>query len=78
MKPVQFEGANAIIGGEIPAHQAYGVTLTRWKGCWRERLKFLLHGTLTVSVIGNTMPPILITSDKAFEITNPPRDLVRV
>ena len=77
MKPIPFEDANCTIGGEVPANRRYGVILTRWKGNWRERLKFLWYGTLWLSVIGDTMPPTLITSDQIFEIEHPP-ELVKV
>lgn len=72
MKPISFDGANKMIDGEIPANQSFGIILTKWQGCWRERIKFLFYGTMWVSISGATLPPMLITSDRAFEITNPP------
>jgi hypothetical protein len=72
MKPVDFEHSNCILGGEVPANRAFGIVLTRWQGCWRERLKFLLFGKLWLAAKGDTLPPLLLTSDRAFRITNPP------
>jgi len=72
MKPVKFEQSNCTIGGEVPARRERGMVLTRWQGCWRERLKFLLFGKLWLIVQGERMPPTLVTSDRAFRIVNPP------
>lgn len=69
MNPVEFEQSNCTLGGEVPAHRGRGMVLTRWQGCWRERLKFLLFGKLWLIVQGETT---LVTSDRAFRIVNPP------
>ena len=72
MKPIEFEGANDVIGGEIPVNRCYGILLSRWKATWRERFSILWHGTVWLSVIGDTMPPMLLAGDQVIEITNPP------
>ena len=72
MKPIGFEESNCMLGGEIPANKAEGMILTRWQGCWRERLKFLFFGKLWVMAHGETIPPLLVTSDLEFKIANPP------
>jgi len=74
MKPIDFPESNGVIGGEIPVNRAHGVVLSRWKATWRERFKIFWYGTIWLSVVGDTMPPTLLSGDQAFEFENPPRD----
>ena len=72
MKPIKFEHSNGSIGGEIPVNRQHGITLSVWKGTWRERITFLLTGKVILSVKGDTMPPTLLSADRFFKIVNPP------
>ncbi len=71
MKPVKFPNANTIIGGEIPANKNNGVILSRWKLSWSERFSVLFYGHIWLVVKGERQPPIALSGNQAFEITNP-------
>lgn len=75
MKPVPFKEANTVLG--IPAEMADkvtptrslnqdGVCITKWKGTWKDRLRFLLFGTMWINVRGNGLPPLWITLVRPF------------
>ena len=72
MRPVQFPAMNTIIGREIPANSTNGIILTRWRATWRERLSILWHGTIWLAVIGDRLPPVLVSGDQEFEMENAP------
>lgn len=72
MKPIGFEHANDVIGGEVPVRREYGILLSRWKATLRERLEILVFGTVWLAVNGDRQPPILLSGNQEFRIDNPP------
>lgn len=75
MKPVKFRGMNVDhVGGKLldpwgrkidplPTFTGEGLIISCWAGTLRERLHFLLTGRAFLSVMGNRMPPVGLSTN---------------
>lgn len=53
---------------DIPCYKKSGIVITQWKlkGFWN-RINFLLHGKISVVVLGESQPPMSMRIDSPFE-----------
>lgn len=70
MKPIDFEGSNQVMGGQVPVNydRERRVILSKWSVSFSERLSILFRGTLWLAVKGRNFPPILVSGHRQFEI----------
>ena len=47
--------------------------ISKWKGGWLDRVRYLFTGTVWVSILQNSHPPISLRTDSPFTLNNVPR-----
>lgn len=78
MKPISFEEQNRVLQrpdgmtaeecGSLPVFANEKMTISKWKGSFKDRLKFLFTGKLWLFVwYGTTQPPVNLSSNYPFE-----------
>lgn len=79
MKPVEFEGYNAVLRkpsymtdeecGSLPILRLDGFCISCWRMTWRERLKVIVTGRIWLGILsGDTQPPVYFAVNKPFKI----------
>jgi hypothetical protein len=48
-------------------HDGHGLWMSRWKGSWLDRLRFLLTGKLWLQVHSFGHPPVVIFTERGFK-----------